>query len=399
MIYLDNAATTQIAPEVLDAMLPYLKDNFGNPGSNYSLGRAAREGVEKARRQVADFLGCEPEQIVFTSGGSEANTTAILGIARRLSEFGLTHVICSKTEHKSALKAVHALTKSGFDATYICGSDSGCITERTVQEALRPETGLVVAMHTNNETGVCNNIEELSTLCREKNIRLHVDAVQAAGFYDLNMSGVEMAGVGTLSVSAHKIHGPKGVGTLFVRNPKSLDPLVFGGDQQEFGLRGGTENVAGIVGFGTACEIARKDMKETATKISLIRQRFFLTLREELGEHRNILSTNGASAMDRGRILNVRFDGVDAETLLMVLDANEVLASAGSACNSVEHKPSHVLTAIGLTPEQARSSVRFSFAKNTSEDDAIFAATKVADCVKSLLRLGVAFEIGADCSE
>lgn len=398
MIYLDNAATTQMAPEVLDAMLPYLKDNFGNPGSNYSFGRAAREAVEIARRQVADFLGSEPEQIVFTSGGSEANTMAILGIARRLNDFDLCHIICSKTEHKSALKAVDALTKSGFDATYVCGSDSGCVTERTVQEALRPETGLVVTMHTNNETGVCNNIEELSSLCREKNIRLHVDAVQAAGFYDLNMSGIEMAGVGTLSVSAHKIHGPKGVGALFVRNPKSLDPLVFGGDQQEHGLRGGTENVAGIVGFGAACEIAQKNMKEASTKISLIRQRFFLTLRDELGEYANILNTNGAGAMDRGRILNLRFDGIDAETLLMVLDVNGVCASAGSACNSMEHNPSHVLTAIGLTPEQARSSIRFSFSKNTSEEDAIFAATKVADCAKSLLRLGAVFEIGAGCS-
>lgn len=388
MVYLDNAATTQIDPKVLEAMLPYLKDDFGNPGSKYSLGRTAREAVEKSRQQVADFLGCDPDQIVFTSGGSEANTMAILGISRRLGDFGRTHIVCSKTEHKSSLKAVHALTKSGFDATYICGREAGRVTESTVKEALRPETGLVVSMHTNNETGVCNNIEELSVLCREKNIQLHVDAVQAAGFYDLNMSGIEMSGVGTLSVSSHKIHGPKGVGALFVRNPKSLDPLVFGGAQQEHGLRGGTENVPGIVGFGLACELAQNEMKEAATQISLIRQRFFFLLKESLREYQGVLSANGSSAMDRGRILNIRLDGVDAETLLMMLDARGVFVSAGSACNSMEHEPSHVLTSIGLSPEQARSSIRVSFCKNTLEEDAVFAALQIADCAKSLLRLG-----------
>ena len=258
MIYLDSAATTKIAPEVLAAMMPYLTDEYGNAGTLYGLGRSAAEAVQKAREQVATLFGCTPDHVVFTSGGSESNNTVFKGLRHKLTEQGKKHLIVSAIEHDSVLRAAESLTKDGFYITYIKPSSDGRISPKAVEAAIQEDTGLVSVMFTNNETGVTNDINEIGRTCRQNEVLLHTDCVQAAGQYPLSVykNDVDFA-----SISSHKIHGPKGVGALYIREP-SIIPLVCGGSEQEFGLRGGTENVAGIVGLGAAAEIAVVNMQE-----------------------------------------------------------------------------------------------------------------------------------------
>lgn len=383
MIYLDNAATTRIAPEVLEAMMPYLTDEYGNAGTLYGLGRSAAKAIDAARAQTSKLFNCSPDHVIFTSGGSESNNTVFMGLRHKLMESGKKHLIVSAIEHESVLKAAEMLTKDGFYITYVQPDRTGVINPKSVEDAIQEDTGLVSVMYVNNETGAVNDIQSIGRICRVHSVLFHTDCVQAAGQSTID---VEQDCIDFASVSSHKIHGPKGVGALYVRN-RELVPLISGGNEQEFGLRGGTENVAGIVGFGKACELASTNIRGNTIQVSIVKQKFYMELVESLKQYgiaREYIRINGGSIIEAGKTLNLGFDGVDAETLLLMLDSRGVCASAGSACSSHEAKPSHVLVAMGLTAEEARSSLRFSFSKYNTDEDVVCAAQILASCIFSL---------------
>lgn len=382
-IYLDNAATTKISPKVFAAMTPYLTEEYGNAGAVYRLGRRAAAAVQKAREQTAALFGCSADHIIFTSGGSESNNTVFAGLRDRLAAEGKTHLVVSAIEHDSVLKAARALAQYGFTITYLYPESDGVIPPGRVRDAIQKNTGLCSVMYANNETGVSNNIRAIGEICKAHSVLLHTDCVQAAGQYPLLMNDglVDFA-----SISSHKIHGPKGVGALYAKE-KVFSPLVHGGAGQESGLRGGTENVAGIVGFGQACEEVVENFQSDTEEILRIKQRFYTALLQNLsanGCDKAIIHINGLLPDACGKVLNLRIDSVDGETLLLMLDANDICASAGSACRSHESKPSHVLTAMGLTADEARSSVRVSFSKYNTLDEADKAAEIFANCIASL---------------
>lgn len=280
VIYLDSAATTKIAPEVLDAMMPYLTDEYGNAGTLYQLGQNAAKAICVAREQVARMFGCTSEHVVFTSGGSESNNTVFQGLRHRLQESGKTHIIVSAIEHESVLKAAEMLTKDGFYITYIYPDKNGVISANAVENAIQDNTGLVSIMYVNNETGAVNDIKSIGRICKIHSVLFHTDCVQAAGQFLID---VDDCCVDFASVSSHKLYGPKGVGALYVRDT-NLSPLVCGGNEQEFGLRGGTENVFGIVGFGKACEIAVDNLRENNILVSVMKQKFWGKLLDNLKE-------------------------------------------------------------------------------------------------------------------
>lgn len=392
MIYLDNAATTRIHPEVLSAMMPYLKEEYGNAGAIYKLGRQAANAVAEARQQVARLIGCEPNQIIFTSGGSEANNLVFIGLRPYLLANRKTHIITSAVEHDSVLKAVKSICnplccnaknviKSDFDATFLGVNSNGEVLVDDLLETLTEQTGLVSVMYVNNETGAVNPICEIGELCRNKNILFHTDCVQAVGFQDINVKDI---GCDFLSISSHKVNAPKGVGALYVRDTSMLTPLIYGGAAQEFGFRGGTENVAGIVGFGKACEILARDLKTYREKVNDLRIIFEKALKENLSGFglQNTLHINSES--EYSKILNLRFDNIDGQTLLLMLDAREVYVSSGSACRSHETKSSHVLLAMGMSEDEARESIRISFSHMTEMSEVLQAAKVIAQCVAIL---------------
>lgn len=382
MIYLDNAATTKVAPEALAAMMPYLTNEYGNAGALYGFGRSVADAIRKAREQVATLFGCTPDHVVFTSGGSESNNTVFKGLRHLLTERGKKHLIVSAIEHDSVLRAAEMLTKDGFYITYVRPSSDGRIPPKAVEAAIQADTGLVSVMFVNNETGATNDINEIGRICRQNEVLFHTDCVQAAGQHQLsvNKNDVDFA-----SVSSHKIHGPKGVGALYVRE-QNLMPLICGGSEQEFGLRGGTENAPGIVGFGEAAEITVSNMNDDLIAVSMAKQKFYMELLRELRDMGidDMLHVNGGSVVEPGKTINMRFDGVDSQTLQLALDSMGVCVSTGSACRSHETKPSRVLIAMGLTAEEARSSIRVSFSKYNTLDDAEEAAKSVASCVYAL---------------
>lgn len=397
MIYLDNASTTRIDPRVLEAMMPYLTDEYGNAGTLYGLGRKSAEAITKARQQVADLIGASPEQIIFTSGGSEANNMVFAGVKDYLISTGKTHIVTTQIEHDSVLNAVKNLCKTQyvvgdscikpvFDVKYVQPYQMvvDCIDEITDMGA---RTGLVSVMHTNNETGLKTPwIEKLGKACRERGVLFHTDCVQAVGCSELNVNEI---GCDFMSLSSHKIHGAKGVGALYVRDKSVVSPIIFGGSSQEFGLRGGTENVAGIVGFGAACEILRLNQKKDIKYIAELLQLLYDSIQKHLTEHglERISHINGGDDLScHGKAINMRFDNVDGETLLLMLDARGVCVSAGSACRSHESEPSHVLLAMGIDPEDARNSIRFSLSRMNTKDEVEQAAKIIADCVCMLYR-------------
>lgn len=379
MIYLDNAATTQIAPEVLEAMMPYLTDEYGNAGSLYALGRRAADAVAHARQQVADCIGARPEQIIFTSGGTEANNLVFKGLASYLKSQGKTHLVTTKIEHDSVLNTVKEMCiKHGFYVSYLDVTDEGRVPvgiAEGIRGTINENTGLVSVMYVNNEIGSVNHIQQACALAHEKGVLFHTDCVQALGGIEID---VERLDCDFLSISSHKIHGAKGVGALYVKNPELLSSLVTGGEEQEFGLRGGTENVAGIVGFGKACELTKQNFEQNKNRVVYLKGLFYDVLLHNLTECGlgMYLHLNGISPYHNGKILNLRFEGIDAQTLVLYLDTKGVCVSAGSACRSHESEPSKVLLAIGLTPEEARNSVRFSFSHYLT-DEQVFEAAKI----------------------
>lgn len=387
MIYLDNAATTQIDPLVVEAMMPYLTEQFGNPGSLYKLGRDAKVAVEKARVQVARLMGAKPEQIIFTSGATEANNMVFEITRTFLMKNGRNHVITTQIEHKSVLKSVQRLAdEHGFDVTYLGLTKRMAPYPANLSQSVSPNTGLVSIMNTNNEIGYAFDVHLIGKFCKNHGLLFHTDCVQAAGCRPINVKNI---GCDFATISSHKIHGPKGVGALFVKDPNKWNAMILGGDSQEFGLRGGTENVAGIVGFGKACELALNNLSmEDRDRLEDMKSVFFGCLDIQLVTNGigRVWKLNGCSNIAT-KTFSIRVDGVDAESLILMADNAGVCISAGSACNSRANTPSHVLTAIGLTPDQARSSFRVSFSRMNTIEEVEQAAAIIADCIATLLMM------------
>jgi cysteine desulfurase len=383
-VYLDNSATTAMAPEVIESMLPYFTQDMGNAQSVHSFGQRAKAGVEKARTQVAAFINALPAEIVFVSGGTEADNLAVRGIAEANRDHG-RHIITTKVEHPAVLATCEALESDGYRVTYLPVSREGVISIRDLRAALSDDTTLVSIMMANNETGTIQPIEEIVVVIAEArsrgldNLYIHTDAVQAAGKHPID---VKKLGVDLLSLSGHKFHGPKGIGALYVRKGVRLTKLLYGG-HHERDRRAGTENVPGIVGLGKAAELAHTLL---AQRVSRIRE-----LRDYL-EH-SVLSQfkgvriNGDVNRRVPSVSNLSFAGIDGESLLIALDLKGVAVSTGSACASGSIEPSHVLRALGLSREEIRGSVRFSFSAFNTRDEIDYALTVLAETVARLRQM------------
>jgi cysteine desulfurase len=360
-IYLDYNATTPVAPAVLEAMLPFLGENFGNAGSVHSAGQRARAAVDAARESVAALIGAKPSEIVFTSGGTEADNLAIFG-SIAASPKARKHIITTAIEHHAILHSCEELGRQGIDVTIVPvgrGPESqGVVDPEDIRRALRPETILITIMHANNELGAIQPIEEIASIAAEAGVRFHCDAVQSAGKVPLDVTRL---GVDLLSISAHKFYGPKGVGALYVRTGTNLAPRFFGG-HAERDRRPGTENVPGIIGMGKAAELARKLLAEDGARIAPLRDRLESALLERIPAAR----VNGDRAHRVPNTTNISFPGAAGEALLIALDLQGVECSTGAACSSGSTEPSHVLTAAGLSRDDARASLRFSLGRPTT---------------------------------
>jgi cysteine desulfurase len=359
-VYLDYNATTPVNPEVLDAMLPYLAESFGNASSIHSLGQRARGALDRARESVAGLLGATPSEIVFTSGGTEADNLAIFGVVAA-SANARKHVITTAIEHHAVLNACQALEKYGVAVSYVPVGRHGVVNPDEIQRALRPETILISVMHANNELGTIQPIEEIGQIARDADIYFHCDAVQSAGKLPFD---VKRMGVDLLSISAHKIYGPKGAGALYVRTGTPLEPQFYGG-HHERDRRPGTENVPGIVGLGKAAELARENVATDTTRIAALRDRLEDSLLALIPSAR----LNGDRKRRVANTSNLMFSSAGGEALVIALDLQGVACSTGAACSSGVVEPSHVLLAIGLSHDEARSSVRFSLGSPTTEED------------------------------
>lgn len=357
MIYLDHNATTPIDPRVFEAMKPYLTDLFGNPSSIYRAGQDVRKVVEDARDTLAGLLGATPREIYFTSGGTESDNTAIKGIALNR---GSGHIITSAIEHPAVIEVVKWLEKQGFTATYVGVDSDGLVDPDDVMKAIRDDTIVISIMHANNEVGTIQPIEDIAALAHERGIPFHTDAVQTAGKLPID---VDAMGIDLLSLSAHKFYGPKGTGALYVRRGTKFDPCVHGG-HQERGVRGGTENVAGIIGLGKAAEIAAAEMDEESVRIRRLRDK----LESGLAERIEDIRFNGHREKRMYNTASVIVKYVEGEAMLLNLDYHGVAASSGSACTSGSLDPSHVLLAMGLPAPIAHGSLRFSLGRATTDE-------------------------------
>ena len=357
-VYADNAATTKVSPTAVQAMMPFLTEEYGNPSSFYSLGQRAAEALVKARETVAECLGAEPGEIYFTSGGSEADNQAIRSAAFVGAKKGKRHIISTKFEHHAVLHTLAQLEKEGFDVTLLDVHPNGVITVEDVANAIREDTCLVTIMFANNEIGTMQPIKEIGALCREKKIPFHTDAVQAVGHVPIN---VKEMNIDMLSLSGHKFHSPKGIGALYVRRGIPLKNLIEGG-QQEKGKRGGTENMPGIVGMAAAMKEAVDHMEENMNKITALREKLITGL--EKIPHSKL---NGDRNIRVPGTVNFCFEGIEGESMLLLLDANGIAASSGSACTSGSLDPSHVLLALGLPHEVAHGSLRLSIGEYNNE--------------------------------
>ncbi len=359
--YLDNNATTQVDPEVFAAMEPYLKDRYANPSGVYTFAQEIRLDIENARKQVADFLGADPAEIVFTGGGTESDNTAIMGTATALKEKG-RHIITSKIEHHAVLNMCGYLEKQGYELTYLPVDKYGIIAIEDLKKAIRKDTILITVMYVNNEIGTIEPIEEIGKVARENKIYFHTDAVQAAGKLQID---VKKLNADMLSISGHKIYGPKGVGALYIRRGVRINPLLIGG-HHENNRRAGTENVPGIIGLGKACELAVNDLKKGHNlEIKQLRDRLEKEILDKIPE----VILNGHPEKRVDNTLNVSVKYIEGEGMLIHMDFEGICASSGSACTSGSLDPSHVLLALGLPHEIAHGSIRFSLGKFSKEED------------------------------
>jgi cysteine desulfurase len=373
-VYFDNSATTPVLPEVLAAMHPFFAEQFGNASSIHHHGQQSRAAVEHARASVAALLGCSAPEIVFTSGGTEADNLALFGIAQPGD-----HIVTSTVEHHAVLNTCKHLEEEGCEVTYLPVDSAGRIDPDDVRRALRPSTRLISIMMANNETGVLQPVEELGRIAAEADVYFHTDAVQAAGKLPLDVGKI---GCDLLAISGHKIHAPQGVGALYVRKGTRLAPMIIGG-RHERSRRAGTENVPGIVGLGAAAELARQGLARGDDRsLSELRDRLENTLLKI-----DAAGVNGAGAPRIPNTTSLYFDGIEGEALVIALDLKGLAVSTGAACSSGAIEPSHVLTAMGLRSDRARASLRFSLGKQNSEEEVGFASALVPETVARLREL------------
>ena len=359
-IYLDHNGTTRVDPDVLEEMLPYLGERFGNPSSIHHFGQQARRALDRARRQVADLIGAEPAEIVFTSGGTEANNQAIRGVIE-LDGTDRRHVVTTAVEHQAVLEPCRFLEERGISVTYLPVDEHGMVAPESVAAAIRGDTALVSVMLANNEVGTIQPVREMAAITRERGVLLHTDAVQAAGKIPVD---VRELGVDLLTLSGHKMHGPKGAGALYVRRGTILAPLVHGGAHERH-MRAGTENVPSIVGLGKACEMAGRAMEADGSRMAALRDR----LQQGLLESIPLVQVNGHPEQRLPNTLNMSFLATEGETLMMSLDLMGIAVSTGSACGSSSHEPSHVLAAMGRSAGQAHSSLRISLGRHSTPEE------------------------------
>lgn len=379
-IYLDHAATTPVSETVLEAMLPFFRVSAGNASAIHGTGREARKAVERARNQAAHALGAEPSEIVFTGGGSESDNLAIKGTAFAMEQKG-RHLITTAIEHPAVLNACKWLGKHGFEVTYVMPDGEGRIDPEQIRAAIRDDTVLISVMAANNEIGTLEPVAEIGKIAKEKGIVFHIDAVQAVGAVpvDVNRWNADL-----LSLSAHKFYGPKGSGALYIRKGTRIDPLISGGEQER-GLRAGTENVPGIVGMGRAIEEATERLEQNAARTGLLRDRLAKGILSAVPDS----SLNGSSENRLPNNSSIRFGGIDGEALLLRLDLAGIAASAGSACTAGSQEISHVLKAIGLSDEEAKSSLRLTTGEENTEeeiDETVRTVKEIVEDLRSMFR-------------
>ncbi|MEA4900424.1 cysteine desulfurase NifS [Desulfitobacterium sp.] len=375
-VYLDHSATTPVDPEVAKLMMTYYTEKYGNPSSVHSFGQEAKEGLEIAREQVAALIGAQANEITFTSGGTEADNLAVLGTADALRKKG-KHIITSAVEHHAVLETCEYLAKNGFDLTVIPVDEEGFVDPQAVAQAIRPDTILISIMHANNEVGTIQPIAEIGKIAKEKGVTFHVDAVQSFGKVPIDVKAMN---IDLLTMSSHKIYGPKGVGALYSRKGIKLVPRVYGGGQEKK-RRSGTENLPGIVGFGKACELAGKRMEEEEKRLKVLRDK----LMDGILERIDYVKVNGPRGDKRlPNNVNVSIQYVEGESLLLSLDMMGIAASSGSACTSGSLDPSHVLLAMGLPHEIAHGSLRFSLGRQNTEEDIDYVLEQLPKIVERL---------------
>lgn len=375
MIYLDHNATTPLHPEVFAAMKPYLGEQFGNASSYYRLGREAKDALESSRKTVAGFIGAQPAEIIFTSGGTESDNLAIRGVAHALSEKG-KHIITSAIEHHAVLRTCEDLQRYGFTVTYVPVDGTGRINPEDITRQISRKTILISLMQVNNETGVIQPVAEVGRIARDAGIIFHTDAVQAAGKLPVD---VETLNVDLLSITAHKLHGPKGIGALYVRRGTPLRPTITGGHHEQ-NLRAGTENIAAIAGFAKALSLASEQRETTAHRITALRER----LESQVISRIAAVQINGSGAPRVCNTSNMSFGAIDGESILLHLDLRGICASTGSACTTGIPEPSHVLTAMGASASSAQGSIRFSLGRDNTEQEIDMVVEALAEITSQL---------------
>ena len=381
MIYFDNNATTQLDPQVLRVMLPFLQEQYGNPSSAYSFGRAAATAVATAREQVAALLRCDPSEIIFTSCGTESDNSAIQSAL--LIDPDRKHLVTSKVEHSAIIKQAEALARRGYEITWLDVDSSGMMNLEALEEAIREDTAIVSLMWANNETGVLFPIEEAAEICRSKGTIFHTDAVQAVGKIGIDLSRLP---INFLSLSGHKLHAPKGVAALYVNRRTRFSPYLLGGGQENK-RRGGTENTASIVALGHAAELASAALDEEIGRVKALRDRF----EEGMLDAVSSVQINGDRTRRLPNTSNLAIEGVDSEGMLLLLDQRGVCCSAGSACTAGSLEPSHVLKAMGFPTERARGSLRFSFSRFNTEAEVDLALQIIPNAVEKLRSMSRGF--------
>lgn len=382
-MYFDNAATTRLDDEVLQEMLPYLKENYGNASSIYKLGRESRKAVEESRERISKVLNCKPNEIYFTAGGSESDNTAIKGIAKANKKKG-NHIITSKIEHPAVLETCKQLEKEGFEITYISVDKNGIVDLEELKKSIRPTTILITIMFANNEIGTIQPIEEIGKIAKESNIYFHTDAVQAVGNAKID---VQKLNIDSLSLSGHKIYGPKGIGALYVKTGVKFEKFIDGG-HQERNKRAGTENVAGIVGIGKSIELAYENLNEHNKKIKELRDYYVEQVKEKIP----YIKINGDMEKRLPGNCNISFRFIEGEGLLLNLDLKGICASSGSACTSGSLDPSHVLLAIGLPHEIAHGSLRISIGKYNTKEEIDYLVENLVEIVNRLREMSPLWE-------
>ena len=373
--YFDNAATTRIKDEVLNEMLPYLKNKFGNPSSMYTIGRESKRAIEEARKKVAKLIGCKANEIYFTGTGSESDNTAIKGIAYGNSNKG-RHIITSKIEHPAVLHTCQVLEKQGFRVTYLNVDANGFINLDELTNSIRNDTILISIMFANNEIGTIQPIQEIARIAKMYNIIFHTDAVQACGNVPIN---VQKMGIDMLSLSGHKLYAPKGIGALYIKNGIKFEKFIDGGHQEK-NKRAGTENVPGIVGLGKACELANNNLENHMKHLQELRDYYISKMAEKIPSAK----LNGAKQKRLPGNANFSFESIDGQSLLLNLDAKGICASSGSACSTGSSKPSHVLTAIGLSDNLANGALRTTFGEDNTKEDVDYLVENLINIIENL---------------